>query len=298
VGGSDRLIEQFELQRPQLTAVAYRMLGSHADAENAMQDAWIRANRAGIEDVENLGGWLTTIVARVCLNLLRARTTRSERPVGVHLPDPIISPAEGPDPEAEALLADSVGLALQIVLDTLGPAERVAFVLHDMFDVPFDDIAALLGRTPAAARKLASRARRHVQAVDPPTPDPDLAAQRHVVDAFFTAARAGDIAGLVAVLHPEVVLRSDGGLQRPAASQLLQGAAAVIARAVTFSQPGAIVRPALINRSAGAVVTIDGTTVSVMGFLVVDDRILEIHILVDPDRLARLDLSHLDDQPT
>lgn len=291
--GSDSLAEQFEQHRPHLTAVSYRMLGSHADAENAVQDAWIRLSRAGADDVENLGGWLTTIVARVCLNMLRARNARPERPVGVHLPDPIIGPADGPDPEAQALLADSVGLALQVVLDTLAPGERLAFVLHDMFDLPFDEIAALLGQTPPAARQLASRARRRVHAAHIPAPDPDLATQRRAVDAFFAAARVGDIDGLVAVLHPDVVLSSDGGRQRPDASQILRGVAAVTARAVTFSRPGALVRPAMVNGSAGVVVTVDGRPVSVMGFVVANGKIVAIQSLVDPERLARLKLNSI-----
>lgn len=289
----DWLTEQFEQHRPQLTAISYRMLGSHAEAEDAVQDAWIRLSRAGVDGVENLGGWLTTIVARVCLNRLRARTARPERLMGVHLPGPVIGPADGPDPEHEALLADSVGLALQVVLDTLTPAERLAFVLHDMFDLPFDDIAPLVGRTPAAARQLASRARRRVRAAPDRTPDAGLGAQREVVDAFFAAARAGDFDRLVALLHPDVVLRSDGGPQRPEASDVLRGTAAVAGRAVLFSRPGAVVQPALVNGSAGAVVTAGQEPVSVMGFTVTAGKITEIQILLDPERLATLDLSTL-----
>lgn len=291
--GSDWLAEEFERHRAHLTAVSYRMLGSHAEADEAVQDAWIRLSRAGTDDVENLGGWLTTIVARVSLNMLRARKARPERPMGVHLPDPVVGSADGAHPEDQALIADSVGLALQVVLDTLGPAERLAFVLHDMFDLPFDDIAALVGRTPAAARQLASRARRRVQGADVRTTVTDLAGQRRVVDAFFAAARAGDLDGLVAVLHPDVVLRSDGGTQRPDASQVLRGVAAVAGRAVAFSRPGALVRPALVNGTAGVVVTVEGNPVSVMGFVVADGKVVEIQSLVDPERLARLDLSAL-----
>lgn len=293
MSGPEWLSEQFEHHRPRLAGVSYRMLGSHAEAEDAVQDAWIRLSHAGVEGVENLGGWLTTIVARVCLNRLRARNARPEQLIGVHLPDPIISPADGPDPEQEALLADSVGLALQVVLDTLAPAERLAFVLHDMFDLPFEDIGPLVGRSPVAARQLASRARRRVRGADAPTPDADLATQREVVNAFFAAARAGDFDGLVAVLHPDVVLRSDGGAQRPEASEVLRGVGAVTARAVTFSRPGALVRPALVNGSAGVVVTVNEKPVSVMGFAVAGGKIVEIQSLVDPERLARLDLSVL-----
>lgn len=293
----DWLSEQFEQHRAQLTAISYRMLGSHAEAEDAVQDAWIRLSRNGADGVENLGGWLTTIVARVCLNRLRARNARLEHPMGVHLPDPVIGPADGPDPEHEALLADSVGLAIQVVLDTLAPAERLAFVLHDMFDLPFDDIAPLVGRTPTAARQLASRARRRVRGAHDRTPDADPGAQREVVDAFFAAARAGHFDRLVALLHPDVVLRSDGGTQRPDLSDVLRGTAAVAGRAVLFSRPGAVVQPALVNGSAGAVVTIDRKPVSVMGFTNTAGKIIEIQILLDPERLTALDLSTLRPSP-
>ena len=287
----DQLAGQFQQYRPHLLAVSYRMLGSHADADDAVQEAWIRLSRSGTDGVENLGGWLTTVVARVCLNMLRARGVRREQSVGVHIPDPVIGAADGPDPEQEALLADSVGLALQVVLDTLAPAERLAFVLHDLFDMPFEDIAPMVGRTPAAARQLASRARRRVRGADVPTPDADLAAQREAVDAFFAAARAGDFDGLVAVLDPDVVLRSDGGARRPEASTVLRGVEAVAHRAVMFSMPGAVVRPALLNGAAGVVVTVDGRPVSVMGFTVTSGKIVEIHTLVDPERLGRLNLT-------
>ena len=293
---ADWLAQQFEQYRPHLRAVSYRMLGSHAEAEDAVQDAWLRVSRSGADGVENLGGWLTTIVARVCLNMLRSRNIRREQPVDVHLPDPVISRADGPDPEQEAILADAVGLALQVVLDTLTPAERLAFVLHDMFDLPFDEIAPMLGRSPAAARQLASRARRRVQGAEVPAPDPDVAAQRAVVDAFFAAARAGDLDGLVAVLDPDVVLRSDGGAARPDASAVLRGVTAVAGRAVLFTRPGAVVWPALVNGAAGVVVTVEGRPVSVMGFTVSNGKIVEIHSLLDPERLRRLDLPALTDQ--
>ncbi|MGH2816461.1 MAG: sigma-70 family RNA polymerase sigma factor, partial [Actinomycetota bacterium] len=212
------LAERFEDHRAHLRAVAYRMLGSLTEADDAVQDTWLRLSRSGADGVENLGGWLTTIVARVCLNMLRARTTRREEALGVHLPDPVISPQGMLQPDEEAVLADSVGLALLVVLDTLSPAERLAFVLHDMFQLPFEEIAPMVGRSPAAARQLASRARRRVKGAAIPAPDPDLARQRDVVDAFFRAARGGDFDGLVGLLDPEVVLRADFGARRPGAS--------------------------------------------------------------------------------
>src|SRR5215217_6207500 len=221
------LAGRFEEHRPHLRAVAYRMLGSLTEADDAVQDTWLRLSRAGAGGVENLGGWLTTVVARVCLNMLRSRASRREEALGVHLPDPVVSPASAPQPDEEAVLADSVGLALLVVLDTLAPAERLAFVLHDMFQLPFEEIAPMVGRSPAAARQLASRARRRVRDAASPAPDPDLARQRDVVDAFFRAARAGDFDGLVALLDPEVVLRADFGARRPAASRVTRGPAAV-----------------------------------------------------------------------
>src|SRR5438876_1033279 len=213
----DWMAEQFEAHRQRLRTVAYRMLGSQSEADDAVQESWLRLSRADTSGVENLGGWLTTVVARVCLNILRARTARREEPLAVHLPDPIVGRADGTDPEHEALVADSVGLALLVVLEALSPAERVAFVLHDVFAVPFEEIAPIVERSPAAARQLASRARRRVQGADT-VPDADLARQRAVVDAFFAAARDGDFDALVAVLDPDVVLRSDGGVARPGAS--------------------------------------------------------------------------------
>src|SRR5215469_3360088 len=224
---SDRLAEGFEKNRPQLRAVAYRMLGSLAEADDAVQEAWLRFSRSDSSGVDNLGAWLTTIVARVCLNMLRSRKARREDPLDVHVPDPVISRVDGTNPEDEALLADSVGLALQVVLDILTPTERLAFILHDMFDLPFDEIAPIVGRPPATARQLASRARRRVRGADVQAPETDIARQREVVDAFFAAAHRGDFDALVAVLDPDVVLRSDGGTARPAASVVLHGAAAV-----------------------------------------------------------------------
>src|SRR5947199_2071570 len=221
------LAERFEEHRPHLRAVAYRMLGSLTEAEDAVQDAWLRLSRSGAGEVENLGGWLTTIVARVCLNMLRARKVRREDSLGLHLPDPIISRDGELQPEEEAVLADAVGLALLVVLDTLTPAERLAFVLHDMFELPFEEIARMVGRTPAAARQLASRARRRVKGAELPAPDADLARQQGVVDAFFSAARGGEFDALVAVLDPDIVVRIDAGASHPAASMVLHGAAAV-----------------------------------------------------------------------
>ena len=289
----DLLAERFEADRAHLRAVAYRMLGSLSEADDAVQEAWLRLSRADTSGVDNLSGWLTTVVARVCLNILRSRVTRREESFGVHLPDPIVSREDGVDPEHEAVLADSVGLALLVVLEMLAPAERLAFVLHDMFAVPFDEIAPIVGRSPAAARQLASRARRRVQAA--PVPDTDLASQRVVVDAFFAAARSGDFDALVAVLDPDVVLRSDVGVGGPRVSALVHGAAAVAAQALMFAQLSPFVRPALVNGVAGVVVAPDGQPVSVMAFTVVNGRIVAIDALADPERLGQLDLAVLDD---
>jgi RNA polymerase sigma factor (sigma-70 family) len=289
----DWLAERFEEHRTHLRAVAYRMLGSLSEADDAVQETWLLLSRADTSDVENLGGWLTTVTARVCLNVLRSRASRREEPLEVHVPDPIVSSASGPDPEQEALLADSVGLALLVVLETLAPAERLAFVLHDVFAVPFDEIAAIVGRSPTAARQLASRARRRLQG-EAPAPDADLTRQREVVDAFFAAARGGDFEALVAVLDPDVVLRSDGGVLRRGASVVVHGAEAVAAQALTFARLSPFVRPALVNGAAGVVVAPHGRPVSVMGFTVRDGRIVAIDALADPERLGRLDLSALD----
>jgi RNA polymerase sigma factor (sigma-70 family) len=286
------LADRFEEHRPRLRAVAYRMLGSLAEADDAVQDTWLRLGRAGAGDIENLGGWLTTVVARVCLNMLRARARRQET---LGLPDPVISP-EGPlQPEEEALLADSVGLALLVVLDSLSPAERLAFVLHDMFELPFGEIAPLVGRTPAAARQLASRARRRVRGADIPAPDPDLARQRAVVDAFFRAARGGDFDALVALLHPDVVLRSDFGARRPTAPRVTRGPAAVAGQALAGALRAARLRPALVNGAAGAVVTVGGRPFAVLGFTVTEDRIAEIDAIADPDRVRRIAAAVLGD---
>jgi RNA polymerase sigma-70 factor (ECF subfamily) len=294
VNERDWLTERFEEHRTRLRAVAYRMLGSVSEADDAVQDAWLRLQRADTSSVENLGGWLTTVVARVCLNMLRLRERRREAPLDVHVPDPIISNESGVDPEYEALLADSVGLALLVVLESLTPAERLAFVLHDMFAVPFEEIAPMIERSPAAARQLASRARRRVQG-QAPAPDPDLTRQRDVVDAFFAASRAGDFDALVAVLDPDVVLRSDGGLARPRQTLVIHGARAVAGQALASARLSPFVRPALINGAAGVVVAAHGRPLFVMAFTVADGKIVAIDVLADPDRLHELDLAVLDD---
>jgi RNA polymerase sigma factor (sigma-70 family) len=290
----ERLAERFEEHRTNLRAVAYRMLGSLSEADDAVQEAWLRLSRAETDEIENLGGWLTTVVARICLNMLRSRRSRREEPLDAHVPDPIVSREGGVVPEHEALLADSVGLALLVVLETLSPAERIAFVLHDMFAVPFDEIAPLVERTPTAARQLASRARRRVRGATP-APDADLTRQRKVVDAFFAAARDGDFDALVAVLDPDVVLRSDGGAARPGASFVLHGARAVAESALTFARLSPYVRPALVNGAAGVVVAPRGRPFSVMGFTVRHGKVVEIDGLADPARLSQLDLAVLDD---
>lgn len=287
------LAAQFEQHRTHLRAVAYKMLGSLSEADDAVQESWLRMSRSDTREVENLRGWLTTVVARVCLNVLRSRRTRREEPLDVRVPDPVVSRDDGTQPEHEALLADSVGLALLVVLETLGPAERLAFVLHDMFGVPFEEIAGLVDRSPAATRQLASRARRRVQG-QAPVPDADLGEQRRVVDAFFAAARDGDFDALVAVLHPDVVSRGDGGALRPQATAVVRGAREVAARALTFARLAPFVRPALVNGAAGVVVAPRGEPFSVMGFTVVGGKIVEIDAIADPERLRELDLAVLD----
>jgi RNA polymerase sigma factor (sigma-70 family) len=288
----DWLAERFEEHRARLRAVAYRMLGSLSEADDAVQEAWLRLSRTDADEVENLGGWLTTVVARISLNMLRSRTRRREEPLGVRLPDPIVDRADGTDPEHEALLADAVGLALLVVLETLSPAERLAFVLHDMFAVPYDEIAPIVDRSPDAARQLASRARRRLQG-EPTVPDADLDTQREVVDAFLAAARDGDFEGLVAVLDPDVVLRVDSG-PLAGGSEEVRGAQNVARQAHAFSRLGLLMQPALINGVAGAVTMRDGEPFSVGAVTVRNRRIVALDILADPDRLARLDLTILD----
>jgi RNA polymerase sigma factor (sigma-70 family) len=292
----DWLAERFQAHRPRLRAVAYRLLGSASEADDAVQGAWLRLDRADTNGVRNLGGWLTTLVARECLDLLRARTARREQPLGVHLPDPLVGAQDGVDPEQQALLAEGVGLALLVVLDTLTPAERLAFVLHDMFAIPFEEIAPIVGRSPAAARQLASRARRRVQGAAP-VPDADLARQRAVVDAFFAAAREGDFQALVALLDPEVVVRADAGAVPVGAPRVVRGAAAVAEQVLAaggFGRFGQSARPVLVNGAAGVVLVARGRPVAVVGFTVRGGRIIAIDILADPARLRRLDLATLD----
>ncbi|AZP21927.1 sigma-70 family RNA polymerase sigma factor [Streptomyces aquilus] len=289
---TDVLADRFEEYRPHLKAVAYRMLGSLAEAEDAVQEAWLKLGRSEADDIRNLGGWLTTVVGRVCLDMLRSRTTRREDPLDdTFVPDPLLTPLSRIDPEQEVLQADSVGLALLVVLETLEPAERLAFVLHDMFAVPFDDIAAIVEKTPAATRQLASRARRRVKGAAP-SAEPDLGRQRQVVEAFMSAARGGDFEALLAVLDPDVVLRADSGalVGGAAVSKLVRGARPVAEQAMLFRQFAQFAELALVNGAIGVFNAQEGQLLSVMGVTVVDGRITELHILADPERLARLDV--------
>jgi len=285
----DWLAERFEEHRGRLRAVAYRMLGSVSEADDAVQEAWLRLSRSDADEIENLGAWLTTVVGRVSLSMLRSRGTRREQPLDVHVPEPIVDRADGTDPEHEALLADSVGLALLVVLETLSPAERLVFVLHDIFAVPFDEIAPIVDRSPEAARQLASRARRRVRAENT-VPDADPDAQREVVEAFLAAARDGDFERLVAVLDPDVVLRADLGA---AGSREVRGVEAVIGQAMFYSQLGLVMKPALINGAVGLVTTRDGQPFSIGAFTVRRGRIVEMDWLADPARLRELDLTVL-----
>ena len=287
----DWLAEQFEQHRSHLRAVAYRMLGSLSEADDAVQEAWLRLSRANTSEVENLGGWLTTVVARVSLNMLRSRKVRGEQPLGVHMPDPIVDRADGMNPEHEALLADSVGLALLVVLDTLSPPERLAFVLHDIFALPFDEIAPIVDRSPEAARQLASRARRRIQSENT-VPDADLNAQRAVVDAFLTAARDGDFDSLLELLDPDVVSRADFG--REGGSIEVRGARAVAGRALFYARMGLVMRPALVNGAAGGVAIRDGEPFAVGAVTVSGGRIVALDFFADPERLRELDLTILD----
>jgi RNA polymerase sigma factor (sigma-70 family) len=286
------LANRFEEHRGRLRAVAYRMLGSVSEADDAVQEAWLRLSRTDTGAVENLGAWLTTVVARVSLNMLRSRKVRREEPLGVRVPEPIVDPAEGIDPEHEALLADSVGLALLVVLEKLSPSERLAFVLHDIFAVPFDEIAPIVERSPEATRQLASRARRRVQG-DRVVPDADLSAQREVVEAFLAAAREGDFERLVAILDPDVVVRADFGPSRE--SREVRGAEAVAGQALFYGSLGLDVRLALINGVVGAVSFKDGEPFSVGAMTVRGGKIVELDFLVDPERLRELDLAFLED---
>jgi RNA polymerase sigma factor (sigma-70 family) len=288
----DWLAERFEEHRTRLRAVAYRMLGSLSEADDAVQEAWLRLSRTDTREVENLGGWLTTVVARVSLNMLRSRNVRREEPIGVRVPEPIVDRADGMDPEHEALLADSVGLALLVVLETLTPPERLAFVLHDIFAMPFDEIAPIVDRSPDAARQLASRARRRVRG-EGTVPDADLSTQREVVDAFLAAARDGDFQALLEVLDPDVVLRVDFG--PTGGSREIRGARVVAGQALFYSRMGLVTKPALVNGALGAVSTRNGEPFAVGGYTIRGGRIVEIDILADPERLSRLDLTILGD---
>jgi RNA polymerase sigma factor (sigma-70 family) len=291
----DELAAAFEANRGHLRAVAYRMLGSVSEADDAVQESWLRLSRADAAAIDNRRAWLTTVVARVCLDMLRSRRSRREQPFGTRMPEPIVSHEDGVDPEHEALLADAVGLALLVVLETLEPPERLAFVLHDMFAVPFSEIAPIVDRSPAAARQLASRARRRVRGAAP-APDADVSRQRAVVDAFLAAARGGDFDALVALLDPDVVLRVDRGMLRPAASREVRGAAEVATDVLSYGARFAgDARPALVNGAAGVVVAPRGRPIAVAGFTVVGGRIAEIDLLADPARVRALDLTMLDE---
>jgi RNA polymerase sigma-70 factor (ECF subfamily) len=284
---SEWLVERFEERRGHLRAVAYRMLGSLSEADDALQEVWLRLSRSDRSDVDNLDAWLTTVVGRVCLNMLRSRERRREDLFGVRVPDPIVSGEHWIDPADEVLLADSVGLALLVVIETLTPAERLAFVLHDMFAVSFEEIASMLGCSPAAARQIASRARRRVHG-EAKVPDADLKEQQEVVDAFFAAARDGDFDRLVALLHPDVVLRADGGPGK--ASKVLRGATAIARASLAGARSGRTLRPVLVNGAPGAVLLQRGSPVSIWGFTVVQGKIVEIDAIRDPERLQQLDL--------
>jgi RNA polymerase sigma factor (sigma-70 family) len=294
-GQGDELARVFEQHRRHLRAIAYRMLGSLAEADDAVQETWVRFAAAGTAGVENVGGWLTTILTRSCLNILRARAARPEQPAGMHVPDPIAVRASDavPDPEQEALLAESVGLALMVVLDALTPAERLAFVLHDVFAVPFSVIGELAGRSEQAARQLASRARRQVRQAGPSSPDVDLPQQHAIVDAFFAAARAGDFDRLVELLDPDAVIRADAGPARPAASVVMRGAAQIAHATIATASPLADFTPVLVNGVAGMLITVRGRPVSLIAVTVTGDRITAMDGITDPGRLARLGLAGL-----
>jgi RNA polymerase sigma factor (sigma-70 family) len=286
----DWLAERFQEHRPRLRAVAYRMLGSSSEADDAVQEAWVRLSRSNPGEIDNLQAWLVTVVGRVALNMLRSRKTRGEQPLGAHLPDPIVDRADGVDPEHEALLADSVGLALLVVLEALTPAERLAYVLHDMFSVPFEEIGAILERSPGAARQLASRGRRRIRGADT-TPDANAAAQQEIVDAFLAAARDGDFDALVAVLDPDIAERVDMG---SGTIVEVRGAVNVARRAMSASQFGLLARPALINGAAGWISLLDGEVFAIAALTLHNGRITKMDILLDPARLARLDLTDVD----
>ncbi|GHD58634.1 RNA polymerase sigma factor [Streptomyces mirabilis] len=287
----EHLADRFQEHRGRLRAVAYRMLGSLSEADDAVQEVWLKLGRTDVGEIRNLACWLTTVVGRVCLDLLRTRAARREEPLDTYVPDPLVSPLERIDPEQEVLLADSVGLALLVVLETLEPAERLAFVLHDMFAVPFDDIAPVVGRSSAATRQLASRARRRVRGAAAPEPELDPARQKLVLDAFLAASRAGDFEALVSVLHPDVVLRVDSGVLvgGAAASKVVHGATGVAQQALMFRQFAEFSRLVLVNGAVGVVTAPEGRPLSVMGVTITDGRIVEMYILADPERLSGLE---------
>jgi RNA polymerase sigma factor (sigma-70 family) len=291
--GHEWLAERFEANRSHLQAVAYRMLGSLSEADDAVQEAWLRLSRSDISGVDNLGGWLTTVVSRVCLDMLRSRKSRREEPLGSHVPEPIANSKGGTDPEHEALLADSVGLALLVVLDRLTPAERLAFVLHDIFAVPFDEIARIVGRSPTAARQLASRARRRVRGAATVS-DSDLVRQREVVDALLAALRSGELDALLAVLDPDVVVRVDGAAARPGGPREVRGAQTWARQAIAFSRGALAARPALVNGAVGVVVAPRGRLYRVLSFTLARGKIVQVDVIADPARLGQLDLSVLD----
>ncbi|MFF3576710.1 RNA polymerase sigma factor SigJ [Streptomyces mirabilis] len=292
----EHLADRFQEHRGRLRAVAYRMLGSLSEADDAVQEVWLKLGRTDVGEIRNLAGWLTTVVGRVCLDLLRTRAARREEPLDTYVPDPLVSPLERIDPEQEVLLADSVGLALLVVLETLEPAERLAFVLHDMFAVPFDDIAPVVGRSSAATRQLASRARRRVRGAAAPESELDPARQKLVLEAFLAASRAGDFEALVSVLHPDVVLRVDSGVLvgGAAASKVVHGATGVAQQALMFRQFAEFSRLALVNGAIGVVTAPEGRPLSVMGVTITDGRIVEMYILADPARLSDLALPDLE----
>jgi RNA polymerase sigma-70 factor (ECF subfamily) len=293
VNDADGLTRDFEAHRGHLRAVAYRMLGSLAEADDAVQESWLRLARADTTGVQNLRGWLTTVVARVCLDMLRGRAARREDPLEARLPDPIVGPADDTDPERHALLADSVGLALLVVLDTLSPAERLAFVLHDIFAVPFSEVGSVMDRSPAAAKQLASRARQRLRgATAASTVDPRR--QRQIVDAFLSAVQDGNFDALLAVLDPDVVLRADAGKGPMGPSQVVRGATAVASQVLRFAPLARFARPVLVNGAPGLLATSNGQPLSLLSVTTRDDKIVEINILADPERLNKLDLPDLD----
>ncbi|WP_030549589.1 RNA polymerase sigma factor SigJ [Streptomyces exfoliatus] len=289
----DLLARRFEADRGHLRAVAYRMLGSLGEAEDAVQETWFKLSRSDVSAVENLSGWLTTVVGRVCLDMLRSRGSRREDPLEYHVPDPVVRVVDGTDPEHAAELTESVGLALLVVLETLSPAERLAFVLHDMFAVSFDEIAEVVDRTPAATRQLASRARRRVRDATPAA-GPDARRQREIADAFLAASRGGDFEGLLAVLDPDVVLRADGGRTLAAVSKIVRGAEAVIAQALMYAKFKQAALPVVVNGAPAYLSVVDGRPAVLMSFTIAGDRIVGLEILADPERLATLDLSEED----